>query len=64
MRKLGISRAVLCGAAFIVSAAGAGWEVVFEGPAYTTLDGLNLNARPTGYCVGYENRYAGTGGPD
>jgi hypothetical protein len=37
---------------------------VFEAPAYTTLGGLNLDARPTGYCIGYENWYAGGSGPD
>ena len=64
MRKWFVSRAGLLGAAFLVSAAGAGWEVVYEAPAYTTLGDLNLNARPTGYCIGYENWYAGGSGSD
>ncbi len=64
MRKSHVSRAVLFGAAFIVSAAGAGWEVAYEAPEYTTLSDLNFDAYPAGYCVGYENRYAGSGGPD
>jgi len=64
MGKSIIMRAGLLGAAIFISAAGAAWEVVYEAPAYTTLRGLNLDARPTGYCVGHENRYAGSGGPD
>jgi hypothetical protein len=64
MRKSTLLRAGLFGAAFFISAAGAAWEVVFEAPAYTTLSGLNLDARPTGYCIGYENWYAGGSGSD
>lgn len=64
MRITKISRAVLFGAAFFVSAAGAAWEVVYEAPEYTMLKDLDLDARPAGYCVGYENRLDDRGGPD
>lgn len=64
MRIPFISRAVLCGTAFFVSAAVAGWEVAFEAAEYTSLDGLNFTAGTIGYCVGQENRYAGNSGPD
>lgn len=64
MGKLKVPRAVLFGAVFFISAAGAAWEVVYEAPEYTTLSDLDLDARPTGYCVGYENRLDDRGSPD
>ena len=64
MGKSIIMRAGLLGAAFFISAAGAAWEVVYEAPEYTRLSDLDLDARPTGYCVGYENRLFDRGGPD
>ncbi|MEE9456861.1 MAG: hypothetical protein V3W11_06910 [bacterium] len=64
MGKSIITRAALFGAAIFISGAGAGWEVAYEAPEYTTLSDLDLDARPTGYCIGYENWYAGGGGPD
>ncbi len=64
MGKSVIMRAGLLGAAIFISAAGAAWEVVYEAPAYTTLSDLDLDARPTGYCVGYENRLDDRGSPD
>ena len=64
MRKWFVSRAVLLGAAFFISAAGAAWEVVYEAPEYTTLSDLDLDARPAGYCVGYENWLGDRTSPD
>lgn len=52
------ARAVLCGAAFFVCGAAAGWEVVAK-PAVTTLTGLDTDAYPQAYCIGYLNLYAG-----
>ena len=63
MRITGISRAVLFGAAFFVSAAGAGWEVYYESGA-VSLSGLDFKTWPVGYCLGYEMPDAGSGGPD
>ena len=63
MRKSLVSRAVLCGAAFFVSAAGAGWEVVYES-GVVSLSGLDFKTWPVGYCLGYEMPDAGSGGPD
>jgi hypothetical protein len=63
MGKCKVLRAGLFGAAFFISAAGAGWEVDYEsGPV--TLSNLNFNNWPVGYCVGYENRSYGNAGPD
>ncbi len=64
MRKSFVTRAVLFGAAFFISAAGAAWEVVYEAPEYTTLSDLDLDARPAGYCVGYENWLGDRTSPD
>ncbi len=63
MRITGISRAVLFGAAFIVSAAGAGWEVAYESGA-VAFSNLNFKNWPVGYCVGFEDRSYGSAGPD
>lgn len=63
MRKSFISRAVLFGAAFFVSVAGAAWEVYYESGA-VSLSGLDLKTWPVGYCLGYEMPDAGSGGPD
>jgi len=53
MRKSFVSRAVLLGAAFYISAAGAAWEVnresETEGFWYLDFDG-----RPIGYCLSVE----------
>jgi hypothetical protein len=61
MRKLGISRAVLFGAAFFVSAAGAGWEVHSESERMTYYD-LDFDGRPVGYLAGLEDWLAGGDG--
>jgi hypothetical protein len=52
MRITGITRAASFGAAFVVSAAGAGWEVAYESGA-VALSNLNFKNWPVGYCVGY-----------
>ena len=63
MGKSIITRAALFGAAIFISAAGAGWEVVYEsGPV--SLSNLDFKTWPVGYCKGFEDRSAGTGGPD
>ncbi len=61
MRKLRISRAVLFGAAFFVSAAGAGWEVHSESERMTYYD-LDFDGRPVGYLAGLEDWLAGGDG--
>jgi hypothetical protein len=63
MRKSFVTRAVLFGAAFFVSAAGAAWEVSYESGAIS-LSGLDFKAPPVGYCLGYETPDGGSGGPD
>ncbi|HUV87960.1 MAG TPA: hypothetical protein VMX79_12715 [bacterium] len=63
MGKCLLSRAALFGAAFFVSAAGAGWEVYYESGAIS-LSGLDCKAWPAGYCLGYEAPLGGSGGPD
>lgn len=54
MRKRIFARAVLLGAAFFVSAAGAGWEVHSESERMTYYD-LDFDGRPVGYLAGLEN---------
>jgi hypothetical protein len=63
MGKLKVLRAGLFGAAFFISAAGAAWEVNYES-GQVSLSNLDLTNWPVGYCVGYEDRSYGTGGPD
>lgn len=53
MGKTPIARAVLLGAAFFVSAAGAAWEVYRE----SETEGfwyLDFDGRPVGYCLSVE----------
>lgn len=56
MGKCLLSRAVLFGAAFFISAAGAAWDFYSESEKiyYTDLD---FDARPTGYLGGYQTDY-------
>jgi len=63
MRKSFVSRAVLFGAAFFISAAGAAWEVYYQSETIS-LSGLDCTAWPAAYCLGYEAPLAGSGGPD
>ncbi len=54
MGKLKVLRASLFGAAFFISAAGAGWEVHSESERMTYYD-LDFDGRPVGYLAGLEN---------
>lgn len=53
MGKTPITRAVLLGAAFFVSAAGAAWEVYRESETEFYYD-LDFDGRPVGYCISKE----------
>jgi len=63
MSKFNVLRAGLFGAAFFVSAAGAGWEVVHESGVISLSD-LDFKPWPVGYCLGYEAPLGGSSAPD
>jgi hypothetical protein len=63
MRKPLVARAVLCGAAFFVSAAGAAWEVYSPGSERLTYYDLDFDGRPYGYLAGLEDWLRDGDGP-
>jgi hypothetical protein len=60
MAKWKVLRAGVFGAAFFVSAAGAGWELYSESGQITFYD-LDFDGRPVGYLAGLENWLADDG---